>query len=96
MSFMNCLRCRNYVITGDDLYRLFSFYWLIVRERDVVEKRKWRRKYAHIIRLIDRDVIEKGIQTKVFARTRVDAAREKARVSPHPFWSNSSSLEIMK
>ena len=31
MNFLNCLRCRNYVVTGDDLHRLFSFYWRILR-----------------------------------------------------------------
>lgn len=92
MNFLNCLRCRNYVVTGDDLYRLFSFYWLIIRERGRVEKRKWQRTYAHIIRMIDRDVIEKGLELKVFRTQQVVEARERARIDPHPFWATPDGL----
>lgn len=96
MNFLNCLRCRNYVVTGDDLHRLFSFYWLIVRERHRVDKRKWKRGYAHIIRMIDRDVIERGIELKVFQPRQVIDARERARVEPHPFWANSNAVEAIQ
>lgn len=95
MNFLDCLRCRNYVVTGDDLHRLFSFYWLIVKERKRVEKSKWQRKYAHIIRLIDRDVIAKGLHGNIFQKANVDSARERARVDPHPFWTNADTLEAM-
>lgn len=95
MNFLDCLRCRNYVVTGEDLYRLFSFYWLIVRERDRVDKRKWQRTYAHIVRLIDRDVIHRGIELKIFRRKQVADARERARVDPHPFWASPDSLEAI-
>lgn len=33
MNFLNCVRCKNYVVTGEDLYRLFSFYWRVLAER---------------------------------------------------------------
>jgi hypothetical protein len=96
MSFLDCLRCRNYVVTGDDLYRLFSFYWLVVRERERVEKRKWQREYAHIIRLIDRDVVQRGLDLKIFRQAQVDDARERARTMPHPFWASRETLEAVK
>ena len=96
MNFMDCLRCRNYVVTGDDLYRLFSFYWLIVRERHRVDKRKWKRGYAHIIRMIDRDVVERGIELKVFQHRQVSDARARARAEPHPFWATPDALEAMR
>lgn len=95
MNFLDCLRCRNYVVTGEDLYRLFSFYWLIVRERDRVEKRKWQRTYAHIVRLIDRDVIDRGLELNIFRRKQVADARERARVDPHPFWASPVLLEAI-
>jgi hypothetical protein len=87
MSFLDCVRCRNYVVTGEDLYRLFSFYWRIYRERDRIGKEKWSKHYAHIVRLIDRDVIGPGIKKRLFKRIDVDAARELARTEPHPFWT---------
>lgn len=92
MSFTNCLRCRNYVVTGDDLYRLFSFYWRVLRERERTSKRKWEKQYAHIPRLIDRDVVAPGVAKKIFKQEDVDSARERARTDPHPFWRSHAIL----
>jgi len=85
-AFLDCLRCRNYVVTGDDLYRLFSFYWRVLRERERMDTQIWSKHYAHIPRLIERDVIEAGLQKKIFTSADVDTARERARLEPHPFW----------
>lgn len=91
-SFLNCLRCQNYVVTGDDLWRLFSFYWRVIKERPRVDKRRWERYLAHIPRLIDRDVIEQGLAKKVFTRAQADAARDRARHCPHPFWASDTVI----
>lgn len=96
MNFLDCIRCRNFVVTGEDLYRLFSFYWLIIKEKSRVDKRKWQRKYAHIVRLIDRDVIEAGLKKKVFRQDQIEKARERARVSPHPFWTTPDTIEAFQ
>lgn len=93
-SFLDCLRCRNYVVTGEDLYRLFSFYWRVLRERDRMDARIWERHYAHIPRLIERDVIATGLQRKVFKPADVDAARERARHDPHAFWRFDSIASL--
>lgn len=85
-DFLNCLRCRNYVVTGDDLYKLFSFYWRVLRERDRMEAGQWQKHYAHIPRLIERDVISKGLARKIFMPEEVETARELARQDPHPYW----------
>ena len=92
MSFFNCLRCRNYVVTGDDLYRLFSFYWRLLKERSKMAKRRWKRQFAHIVRLIDRDVVREGIAKKIFKADAVAAARARARRDPHPFWSSDTVM----
>jgi hypothetical protein len=88
-QFWNCLRCRNYVVTGDDLHRLFSFELLVLAERNRIPKRRWQREYAHIPRLIERDVIDAGLRRKVFCQAQVDDARERARIDPHPFWRDA-------
>jgi hypothetical protein len=95
-SFLNCLRCRNYVVTGDDLWRLFSFYWRVLRERPRVDKRRWDRHLSHIPRLIDRDVVKAGISRKVFSQAQVDAARERARRDPHPFWASHTIISELE
>lgn len=92
MSFLNCLRCRNYVVTGDDLYRLFSFYWRILRERARMSPKRWKRQLSNIIRLIDRDVIEVGIKRGVFKRSTVEAERARAKENPHPFWRDDQII----
>lgn len=92
MSFLNCIRCRNYVVTGDDLYRLFSFYWRILSERSRMPPKRWQREFAHIIRLIDQDVIAVGLAKGIFKKALVDSERERARRAPHPFWKSDSIM----
>lgn len=96
INFLNCLRCRNYVVTGDDLYKLFSFYFRVFAERQHMDKRRWQREYAHIPRLIDDYIVAEGLRRGVFKRADVEAARERARIEPHPFWSYDvvSHLEV--
>ncbi len=89
-NYLNCLRCRNYVVTGDDLYKLFSFGMRILKERNRIAKQKWKKHFAHIPRLIERDVIQQGIEQKKFKPDDVDAARERAKHDPHPFWLTDS------
>lgn len=96
MNFLSCLRCRNFVVTGDDLHRLLSFYWIVVQERDRINKRKWQRTYGHIVRLIDRDVIDAGIRKKAFSELQVIAARDLAKSNPHPYWASGDILEILQ
>jgi hypothetical protein len=95
-SFLNCLRCRNYVVTGDDLWRLFSFYWRVLKERLHVSKGRWEKQLAHIPRLIDRDVVQSGLERKVFTQAQVDLARERARRDPHPFWASQTILSELE
>ena len=92
MSFLNCLRCRNYVVTGDDLYKLLSFEQRIWKERSRMDKRKWSKHLAHIPRLIERDVINQGIEQKKFKPADVETARARAKQNPHPFWLADSLI----
>lgn len=92
MSFLNCLRCRNYVVTGDDLYRLFSFYWRVLDERARMDPKRWRRQFAHIVRLIDRDVVDAGVANKMFRAAAVNRERDRAKHDPHPFWKSDTIM----
>lgn len=87
MNFMNCLRCKHYAVTAEDLYKLFSFYFRVLTERSRMDKRRWAREYAHIPRLIDHYIVAEGLRRGVFKVAAVDAARERARTQPHRFWS---------
>lgn len=96
MSFMNCLRCKHYAVTAEDLYKLFSFYFRVLAERSRMDKRRWAREYAHIPRLIDYYIVAEGLRRGTFKAAAVEAAREHARAEPHPFWSVDliDSLEV--
>lgn len=91
-NFLQCFRCRSYVVTGEDLYKLYSFYWLVVRQMAASPPR-WRAKFSHIVRIIDRDIAESGVLRKIFDQKTVDLARESARDNPHPFWASTTALE---
>lgn len=87
MNFTNCLRCQHYAVTAEDLYKLFSFYFRVLAERSRMDKKRWAKNYAHIPRLIDTYIIKEGLRRGVFKSKDVEAARERARNIPHPFWS---------
>ncbi|MCL9799026.1 hypothetical protein [Pseudomonas sp. AKS31] len=96
MNFINCLRCSHYAVTAEDLYKLFSFYFRVLAERSRMDKRRWSRVYSHIPRLIDHYIVAEGLRRGIFKVAAVDAARERARTTPHPFWSVDliDSLEV--
>ncbi|MDU8361086.1 hypothetical protein [Pseudomonas syringae group sp. J309-1] len=96
INFLNCVRCRHYVVTAEDLYKLFSFYFRILSERNRVDKRRWQQYYAHIPRLIDDYIVAEGLKRGIFSNTVVEQARTQARAQPHPFWSYDliTSLEV--
>lgn len=86
-NFLACVRCRSFVVTEDDLFRLYSFYWLLVHERSHIGARRWSRYFGHIIRIIDNEIGPR------FAPEVVQAARCKAKENPHPFWRHRDQLE---
>ncbi|WPX20591.1 hypothetical protein RHM58_12210 [Pseudomonas sp. 10S4] len=87
INFLNCIRCRHYVLTGDDLHKLFSFYFRVLSERTRMDKRRWARDYAHIPRLIDNYIVAEGVKRGIFTLKAVEVERERARTEPHRFWS---------
>ncbi len=95
MSFLNCLRCTNFVITGDDLYKLFSFYFRIYGERARMTKQRWAKELSHIPRLIDHYIIAEGLKRGAFKQSQVDAARAQAQANPHPYW-NADALPTLE
>ena len=91
-DFLGCFRCKSFVITGDDLYKLFSFYWAIIRNRDEFGRKDWKRHLRNVLRIVDEDVVPE------FARLgqlqRVETEKERARIKPHPYWQNLDMLKV--
>lgn len=86
-KFLACFRCRSFVVTGDDLYRVFSLYWALVQIRQKIGASSWKRAYGHIIRIIDQEI------TPQFDAELVSIQRQRAKVDPHPFWHGPERLE---
>lgn len=91
-DWIECLICPSMVLTGDDLHRLFSFYWLVVRERDHLEPKVWKRHFGHIVRIVDQDIIPDLIAKKIKTADEIEALKEEARVNPHPAWIDRSAI----
>jgi len=86
-DFLSCVRCRNLVVIKEDLYRVFSFYWLIVYEREQIGAKRWKKYFAHIIRIIDQDIVPQ------FDADYVQIIRDEAQAKPHPAWKLRHQLE---
>ncbi|WP_426151249.1 hypothetical protein [Pseudomonas sp. DC3000-4b1] len=84
--FLHCFRCPNQVVLESDLYRLFSFYWLLVKERGLLGKSKWKAVYAWVIRVIDNDIAPR------FNPAVVERERQRALNAPHPMWGDRALL----
>jgi hypothetical protein len=88
-KFTHCFRCPNFVVVGReaDLYRLFSFYWAIVRRRSAIGKKLWARLFRHVVRVIDNEI------SPMFDRRLIETARSRAFKDPHPMWRSASDHE---
>lgn len=91
-DFLACFRCKSFVITGDDLYRLYSFYWAIVRNRDSFGRKDWKRHLRNVMNIIDNEVEPEFIKRGM--PSHLQAERERARTNPHPYWMNLDMLRV--
>lgn len=80
--FLDCFRCPNQIVLESDLYRLYSFYWLILKQRSTVGRKRWKKLYGWVVREIDNGI------AKNFSKDAVGEAKEQALTKPHPMWAN--------
>lgn len=95
--WLECFNCPNQLIMEPDLYRLFSFYWLLLKERNFISLTRWKELYGKIILIIDHEIVEPNLRTKenpkgCFEPYRVQKFREEAENNPHPMWRDRSIL----
>ncbi len=95
--WLECFRCPNQLVMESDLHRLFSFYFLLFKERNHISREKWDTLYAPIIQIIDEEIIAPNLQTKqnssgCFEPYRVNKARSEAEVTPHRMWQDRTIL----
>ena len=86
-AFLHCFRCPNQVIMESDLYRMYSFYWLLVKERNLLGRNRWQKVYGWVAREIDQ------IIAPHFAEAVVKQEKDRAYADPHPMWRDRSMLQ---
>ena len=91
-DFLGCFRCKSFVITGDDLYKLYSFYWAIIRNRGEFGRKDWKRHLRNVLRIVDEEVVPAF--AKLGQLQRVETEKERARTNPHPYWQNLDMLKV--
>lgn len=79
--WLHCFKCPNQCLTGDkdDLWRLYSFYWLLQRKSQLLRRTPVSGLLRFVTRVIDGPITEKFGSAATLAK-------ERARTSPHPFW----------
>lgn len=87
--FVACFKCPNQVVIESDLHRLFSFYWLIRKERGFIGRKQWKKLYSWVIKVIENEI------EPAFDKLVVDKAKESAFNVPNPMWSSRNSLEAI-
>lgn len=87
-DYLGCFRCKSFVVTGDDLYRLFSFYWAALRNYDTFGGKRWAKYLKQVVRLIDEEIAPR------FDAVLVNKQRERAKHQPHPFWRDLSMARM--
>ncbi|PMH10379.1 hypothetical protein BCU75_10510 [Vibrio splendidus] len=93
-DFLGCFRCKSFVITLDDLWKLYSFYWAVVRNRDNFGRKNWKKYLKDILRVIDEHIEPRFIELNAIPQVQI--MKEKARTTPHPFWKNLDMLRVGK
>lgn len=79
--WLHCFKCPNHCVSGDDddLWRLYSFYWLLQRNAEKLRHMPISGMTRFAIRVMD-EVIPSIFGPKAIS------ARDRARHNPHPFW----------
>jgi integrase len=85
-KYMACFRCPQMVVFEDDLWRLFSFYFRLLDERNKIAPHHWIKTYGPIIKTIDQDI------SPQFDSDAVVNAKQQARAAPHPAWAPREEL----
>lgn len=86
-KYMACFKCPQMVVFEDDLWRLYSFYFRLLSERNKIAPHHWVMTYGPVIKTIDQDIAPQ------FNSDVVEGAKRLARERPHPAWASWSMHE---
>lgn len=85
-----CFRCKSFVVTKDDLHRLYSFYWALIEDRKHSDTKTWKKHFRHIRQVIDENIAPQ------FDATKIAEIKKDAKTNRHPFWKDLTMLRMAK
>lgn len=95
MEILGCFRCKDMVVTKNDLAKLLSLKWAIVRERDNWANgnvKLWKQRFRDVLKIIDEIVAT--FQTKYPKESQfVEQLKVETQTNPHPTWRD---LRVLK
>lgn len=89
-EILACFRCKSFVVTKDDLHKLFSFYWAIIEDRNITNAKSWKRHFRHIREIIDNDIAQQ------FNAKEISRIKKNAKLKRHPYWKDLTMLRMGK
>jgi len=97
--WLACFTCPDQVVLESDIYRLYSFYFLLIKERNFMQRQRWDEVYGPIINIIDNEIVDPNLRTAqnprgCFYPLRVKRMRERAEREPHPMWRSREILAL--
>jgi hypothetical protein len=85
-----CFRCKSFVVTKDDLHRLYSFYWALIEDRKNSDTKTWSKHFRHIRQVIDENIAPQ------FNAVEIAKIKEDAKTNRHPFWKDLTMLRMAR
>jgi hypothetical protein len=95
--WLACFTCPDQVVMESDMYRLYSFYFLLLKERNFLQRQRWNEVYGPIIYIIDHEIVAPNLRLETNPKGRFDPLRvkrmkERAECDPHPMWRSRDIL----
>lgn len=89
-EILACFRCKSFVVTKDDLHRLYSFYWSLIEDRKNSDTKTWKKHFRHIRHVIDHNIAPQ------FTPAEIAKIKEDAKNNRHPFWKDLTMLRMAR
>lgn len=88
--WLHCFKCPNQCLNGsdDDLWRLYSFYWLLQANAQRIRRMPISGMFRLAIHVMEKTIPDRFGQ-------RADAAKLRARTTPHPFWARVREQDFL-
>lgn len=89
-QILKCFRCKSFVVTKDDLHKVFSFYWSMIDDRRITDTKTWKSQFRHIRQIIDDNIAPQ------FDQDVITEIKAKAKTTRYPYWKDLTMLRLRR